>query len=78
MLEYFPKNNNLKDMINKFYNKGKSNQIHVVNNVSLELPKNELIVFTGISMDFYGNFLWFFVFSSSLSLLHSAGKYAIL
>ena len=35
--------------LNKFYNKGKSNQIHVINDTSLELPSKGLITFLGHS-----------------------------
>ena len=35
--------------VNKFYNKGKSNQIHVVNNVSLELPERGIVGIFGRS-----------------------------
>lgn len=35
--------------VNKFYNKGKSNQIHVVNNVSLELPDKGIVGIFGRS-----------------------------
>lgn len=35
--------------LNKYYNKGKSNQIHVINDTSLELPSNGLISFLGHS-----------------------------
>ena len=35
--------------VNKFYNKGKSNQIHVVNNVSLELPDKGIVGIIGRS-----------------------------
>lgn len=35
--------------VNKFYNKGKSNQIHVVNNVTLELPEKGIVGLFGRS-----------------------------
>ena len=35
--------------LNKYYNKGKSNQIHVINYTSLELPSKGLITFLGHS-----------------------------
>lgn len=35
--------------LNKFYNHGKSNEIHVINNVSLSLPDTGLITFLGKS-----------------------------
>lgn len=35
--------------LNKFYNKGKENEIHVINEVSLELPSTGLISFLGPS-----------------------------
>ncbi len=35
--------------LNKFYNKGKSNQIHVINDTSIELPSKGLITFLGHS-----------------------------
>ena len=35
--------------LNKYYNKGKSNQIHVINDTSLELPSSGLISFLGHS-----------------------------
>jgi len=35
--------------LNKFYNKNKSNEIHVINDVNLELPNNGLVAFLGAS-----------------------------
>ena len=35
--------------LNKYYNKGKGNEIHVINDVSLELPNTGLISFLGPS-----------------------------
>lgn len=35
--------------INKYYNKGKSNEIHVIDNTSLELPDKGFVVFLGKS-----------------------------
>ena len=35
--------------LNKYYNKGKSNEIHVINNTNLELPDKGLISFLGPS-----------------------------
>ena len=35
--------------LNKFYNKGKNNEIHVINNVSLNLPDKGLITLFGKS-----------------------------
>ena len=35
--------------LNKYYNKGKSNEIHVINNTTLELPEKGLISFLGTS-----------------------------
>ena len=35
--------------LNKFYNKGKSNEIHVINDTSLELPSKGLVTFLGHS-----------------------------
>ena len=35
--------------LNKFYNKNKSNEIHVINDVSLELPSQGLVAFLGAS-----------------------------
>ena len=35
--------------LNKYYNKGKSSEIHVINNTSLELPSTGLITFLGHS-----------------------------
>ncbi len=35
--------------LNKFYNKGKNNEIHVINDVTLELPNSGLISFLGPS-----------------------------
>ena len=35
--------------INKFFNKGKNNQIHVLNDVSLTLPEKGLVVILGAS-----------------------------
>ncbi len=35
--------------LNKYYNKGKENEIHVINNVTLELPNSGLISFLGPS-----------------------------
>ncbi len=35
--------------LNKFYNKGKANQIHVINETSIELPSKGLITFLGHS-----------------------------
>lgn len=35
--------------LNKYYNKGKSNQIHVINDTTLELPESGLISFLGKS-----------------------------
>ena len=37
------------DNLNKYYNKGKSNEIHVVNDVNLELPSTGFISFIGPS-----------------------------
>ena len=37
------------DKLNKFYNKGKSNEIHVINETSLELPSKGLVTFLGHS-----------------------------
>lgn len=37
------------DKLNKFYNKGKKNQIHVINNTSLELPDTGLVALLGPS-----------------------------
>ena len=37
------------DGLNKFYNKNKSNELHVINDVSLELPGQGLISFLGAS-----------------------------
>lgn len=35
--------------LNKYYNKGKTNEIHVINNTSLQLPEKGLISFLGTS-----------------------------
>ena len=35
--------------LNKFYNKGKSNEIHVINNTSLDFPETGLVALTGPS-----------------------------
>ena len=35
--------------LNKYYNKGKSNEIHVINDTNLELPNIGLITFLGES-----------------------------
>jgi len=35
--------------LNKFYNKNRSNEIHVINNTTLELPDNGLVTFLGHS-----------------------------
>ena len=35
--------------LNKYYNKGRGNQIHVINNTSIELPKNGLVALLGPS-----------------------------
>ncbi len=35
--------------INKYYNKGKNNEIHVINNTTIELPETGLISFLGAS-----------------------------
>lgn len=35
--------------VNKYFNKGKSNQIHVLNDVSIDLPEKGLVVFLGES-----------------------------
>ena len=35
--------------LNKYYNKGKSNEIHVINNTNLVLPNTGFIVFLGAS-----------------------------
>ncbi|MFI3329382.1 MAG: ABC transporter ATP-binding protein [bacterium] len=35
--------------INKYYNKGRSNQIHVLNDISLELPDTSLVTILGVS-----------------------------
>lgn len=35
--------------LNKYYNKGKSNEIHVINNTSLEFPETGLVALTGPS-----------------------------
>jgi ABC-type lipoprotein export system ATPase subunit/ABC-type antimicrobial peptide transport system permease subunit len=35
--------------LNKYYNKGKSNEIHVINNTSLDFPKTGLVALTGPS-----------------------------
>ena len=37
------------DKLNKFYNKGRKNQIHVINNTSLELPDKSLVALLGPS-----------------------------
>lgn len=37
------------DKLNKYYNKGKRNQIHVINNTSLELPDKGLVALLGPS-----------------------------
>ena len=37
------------DKVNKYYNKGKKNQIHVINNTSIELPGKGLVVLLGPS-----------------------------
>ena len=37
------------DKVNKYYNKGKKNQIHVINNTSIELPDKGLVVLLGPS-----------------------------
>ena len=37
------------DRVNKYYNKGKKNQIHVINNTSIELPNKGLVVLLGPS-----------------------------
>ena len=35
--------------LNKYYHKGKSNEIHVINNTNLVLPNNGFVVFLGAS-----------------------------
>ena len=35
--------------LNKFYNKNKSNELHVINDVTLELPSQGLVSFLGAS-----------------------------
>ena len=35
--------------LNKFFNKGRQNQIHVINNVSLELPEKGMVAIFGPS-----------------------------
>ena len=35
--------------LNKYYNKGRKNQIHVINNTSLELPSKGLVALLGPS-----------------------------
>jgi len=35
--------------LNKYYNKGKSNEIHVINNTSIDFPKTGLVALTGPS-----------------------------
>ncbi|MDE6241732.1 MAG: ATP-binding cassette domain-containing protein, partial [Anaeroplasmataceae bacterium] len=35
--------------LNKYYHKGKDNEIHVINDASLELPSTGLISFLGVS-----------------------------
>ena len=35
--------------LNKYYNKGRGNQIHVINNTNLELDKNGLVAILGPS-----------------------------
>ena len=37
------------DKLNKYYNKGRRNEIHVINNTSLELPDNGLVALLGPS-----------------------------
>ena len=35
--------------VNKYYNKGKRNQIHVINNTSIDLPDKGLVAMLGAS-----------------------------
>ena len=37
------------EKLNKYYNKGKKNQIHVINNTNLELPSKGLVALLGVS-----------------------------
>ena len=35
--------------LNKFFNKGKQNQIHVINDISLDLPRSGMVAIFGKS-----------------------------
>ena len=42
--------------VNKYFNKGKSNELHVLNNVSVDFPETGLVAIFALKM-FFANFL---------------------